>query len=196
MNTKDKEKRSFLSDIIGSNNYNKITETWKWPIAIYSVSALVLYGLTTICYSQVVSYLFSLLVGFNLFFIVFLFGLTVCLDIQVSGKGFEKRDGAKPSFMYICTILWLVILLFVGVFAIWKTEKMRKDYAFQCKTVYVDQANKILHLYDFCESIDWDHVEKVKVHTINHNNYSRCEECIEWTYEMHDAARDLYLRHE
>lgn len=83
-----------------------------------------------------------------------------------------------------------------GVFAIWKTEKMRKDYAFQCKTVYVDQANKILHLYDFCESIDWNHVEKVKVHTINHNNYSRCEECIEWTYEMHDAARDLYLRHE
>ena len=62
--------------------------------------------------------------------------------------GKKKKKEPKP-FKYKLTIVWGVILLALGIVAIYYSNRYRNRYAFECETFLVDEKAGIYHL-------DWD----------------------------------------
>lgn len=188
-------KQSFLSNLLKclfGDIYDDLLKPYaRIIVAIGTCVLCILVGLSTICHYSFVSQLVNLTTGTSLIFIVYVLALIVLLDIEVA---IEKPDfyyhtskpTKKPKTMeYKLTIVWGVVLIFLGIGAIYSTNKYRKQYAFECSSFLVNHNTKIYHL-------DWDNdcevateasnLEKMKGYQIK-KSYRLCEWCQEWAEE-------------
>ena len=88
------------------------------------------------------------------------------------------------------TIVWSVVLLLVGLSAIFFSNRYRKQYSFDCSTILVDQSAGIYHLewIDDCEvAADSDGLVEMKGYEIKGRGYKICDWCKEYAEDVEDA---------
>ena len=156
------EKQSFLSNIVGANTYHEYK-----------------------------GYAKTIITGTSILFIVYIAALVLVLDIQVdvdepeSGYWYKPEKKPRPT-TYKLTVVWGVVLIALGISAIYFSNQSRKNYAFECDTFLVDLQAGIYHF-------DWDNdcevaseatdLEKMQGYQID-KSYTLCEWCKEWAEEV------------
>lgn len=195
-------KKSFISNLVGRDSYQSF-KAYSIPIVIIGTCVLLfLYIIAHYVHSIVISYLLNLTNGFSLLFIAYIVALITVLDIEVEMEENETMPWQKPikdpkPFRYKLTIIWAIVMVVMGVAALFYTNKYREQYAFECETFLVDNKSGIYHLdwdYIECETANSaDKLEPMKGYKIN-KSYSFCKECQDWLYDAEDEQREAHLR--
>lgn len=186
-------KQSFLSNIIGRNTYDEFKDYAKVIIAIGTCVLAIVLLLSLFFHWSFISSLLSLVTGTSLLFIAYIAALVLVLDIEVDVDEPEKSYWSEPEkkpkpAAYKLTIAWGVVLVALGISAIYFSNKYRKYYAFECDTFLVDHQAGIYHL-------DWDNDCEVAAESGNletmqgyeiDKSYTLCEWCEEWAEDAED----------
>ena len=188
-------KQSFISNIIGRDTYDEFKGYAKAFIAIGTCILAVTFLLSLFFHWGFISNLLSIFTGTSLLFIAYIAALVLVLDIEVDVDEPEKSYWSEPErkpvpTAYKFTIVWGVVLIALGVSAIYYSNLYRKNYAFECSTFLVDQNAGIYHLdcYNKCEdAAQAFELEKMKGFQID-DSYTFCEWCKEWA---EDAEADF-----
>lgn len=195
------KKQSFLSNLLSDETYDNWTGNARVIIASGTVILLVLFGLSYCFYSSIISFLLKLVTGTSLLFIVYMVMWLFLLDIKVDVDEPEQfswetpKETVKP-IAYKLSSLWTVVLVILGILAIYFTNKYREQYSFECDTFWVDKQTHLYHL-DWTECETSEHtrnLEEIQGYLIP-DNYSLCEECKEIAEEAGaDYERERYFR--
>ena len=180
-------KQSFISNLLGKDKYDGLKSKAKIIIAIGTCILAILFLLTYFFHWGLLSTLLNLVTGTSLLFVVYIAALILVLDIEVDVEEPERYYWSEPEKLpkptsYKLTIVWGVILIILGIGAIYFSNVYRKQYAFECDTFLVDHQKKTYHL-------DWDNdceeaemasrLEKMKGYQID-DSYTFCYWCEEW----------------
>lgn len=183
------EQKSFLSNLIGKNTYSDLKDWAKIIVPVGTVILAILFLLSQFVYWKIVSGLLSLVTGTSLLFIVYIAALVVVFDIKVDVEEDEYehylygKQVSPKSTAYKMTAVWGVMLIILGIAAIYFSNKYRKYYAFECSTVIVDHKAGIYHLdYDNdCEvAAEAENLERMKGYELKETDYTLCEWCQDW----------------
>lgn len=181
---------SFLSNFLGEESYEDWVDNARIVIAVGTIILLVFLGLSFLFHSNIVSYLLKLVTGTSLLFIAYVAMWVLVLDIRVDVDeseeyGWERPKKSHKPIAYKLSALWTVVLIILGIVAIYYSNKYRKQYAFECDTFFVDKQTYLYHL-DWTECETSGHAENLEeVHGYQIPvNYSICEECKEIAEEV------------
>lgn len=187
-------KQSFLSNILGKNTYDEYKGYSKLVIAIGTCVLLLLLALSNFVYWGFVSSLLNFVTGTSLLFIAYVAAFIILLDIQVDVEEPERNYWSqnvksKKPITYNLTIAWEVLLVILGIAAIYFSNNYRKQYAFECETFLVDGTSGIYHLdYNDCEVAEEAmNLKEMKGYEIEDLNCTFCDWCKEW---LEDAEAD------
>ena len=151
-------KKSFLSHFIGERTYEVLKRYSNLVLLIGTGILVVLFLLLFFFHWTFVSRLLNLTTGTSLLFIMYIAAVILLLDIQVDVEEFARRYWSESedylkTTKYKMTIVWGVFLIVIGLSAIFFSNRYRKQYAFDCSTILVDQGAGIYHLewIDDCE---------------------------------------------
>lgn len=187
-------KQSFLSNILGRSTYDESKGYAKLVIAIGTCILLLLFILSNFVHWGFVSNLLNLVTGTSLLFIAYIAALIIVLDIEVDVEEPERdywssKVESKKPITYKFTIVWSILLVLLGIAAIYFSNGYRKQYAFECETFLVDRASGIYHLdFDDCEEAEEAaKLEEMKGYEIEKLNCTFCDWCKEW---LEDAEAD------
>lgn len=188
-------KQSFLSNIVGRDTYDVIKGFSKAIVLIGTGILAILLGLSCICHYGFVCKLLNLVTGTSLLFVGYVIAWIFLLDVEVDAD--EWTHEPKTPIHYKLTIVWLVILVLLGVTAIFFSNKYRKQYAFECNTFLVDTQSGIYHIDwdNDCEiAADADDLELMKGYQID-KTYTLCPWCEEWAEDAEfEAESNRYFR--
>lgn len=184
-------KQSFLSNLIGRNTYEAGKEYAKPVVLIGSCILLVLYVLSHFFHLGIICYLVGLTNGMSLLFIGFIAELILLLDMRVEVEEPERNAWDKPEkkprpVAYKLTIVWAIVLVLLGILAIYYSNKYRNQYSFECDTFLVDTEAGIYHFdwNDDCEKAEEaGSLEEMKGYQID-ESYTLCEWCKETQEDM------------
>ena len=188
-------KRSFISYLIGKDLYDELKDYSKPIILIGSGILLVLFLLSFFVHWRFVSKLLSLVTGTSLLFLVYIAALILFLDKEVDVEEpisyYRHVSEQMPKTRtFKLTIVWGVVLILLGISAIYFSNRYRKQYAFDCSTILVDQSAGIYHLewIDDCEvAAETDWLEEMKGYEIKGKGYKICDWCKEYAEEAEEA---------
>ncbi len=188
-------KKSFISNLIGKNLYYGLKNYSKPIILIGTGILLVLFLLSFFVHWRFVSKLLSLVTGTSLLFLVYIAALIVFLDKEVDVEepiSYYHHDSEQmpKTKSFKLTIVWGVVLILLGISAIFFSNRYRKQYAFDCSTILVDQSAGIYHLewIDDCEvAAESDCLEEMKGYEIKGKGYKICDWCKEYAEEVEEA---------
>jgi len=148
-------KKSFLSNLLGRNTYDTFKDYAKIIVPIGTCILAILFTLTFFVHWNIVSSLLSLVTGTSLLFIAYIGVIILLLDFEVDVEEpersyyWEEPVKVKSRKEYKLTIAWGILLIMLGVTAIYFSNKYRKHYSFECSTFLVDEKAGIYHLdYD------------------------------------------------
>jgi len=194
---------SFLANLLGKNTYADFKD---WSKIIVPIGTIILVGfflLSQFVYWEIISQLLSLVTGTSLLFLAYIAALIVVLDIKVDIEEpeyefYQYKKEAPKSTAYKMTMVWGVILIILGITAIYFSNKYRKHYAFECSTVLVDRGAGKYHLdYDNdCElAAEAVSLEKMKGYELEQTNYTLCEWCQDWADDVEaEYESERYFR--
>lgn len=203
-----KESRSFLKDIIGRNTYNGIKELAHIIIPVATCFLAVLWGLSKIVHRNLLSFLLDLTTGTSWLFIAYILGLIVLIDkgkdVVLEENIFARLGQSRYYFPdekpkgYKRTIVQGVILVTLGIVAVYFTNNYRKSYAFECSSFLIDKTHRLYHINtnNGCEYKSRN-VEKVKGYQLmeEYRDYRFCDWCKDWAEEVEDEYEsDRYFR--
>lgn len=192
-------RQSFISNLIGKDNYDAFKELAKIVIAVGTCVLAILLILTNFFHWGFLSTLLNLVTGTSLLFIAYVAAFILVLDIEVDVDEPERHYWSKPvkqpkPLQYKLTIIWGIILIILGIGAIYFSNDYRKQYSFECDTFLVDHQEKIYHL-------DWDNgcelasessnLVKMKGYEID-KSYTLCDWCECWASDAeaeYEASR-------
>lgn len=183
------QKQSFLSNLLG-DAYSSLKSYAIWISLIGSGILMILYILSHYFHLGIVSWLLNLTSGTSLLFIGYIAAIIVLADRRVEVDEpenylYNEVEGPK-SFKYKLTIAWGVILLALGIVAIYYSNRYRNRYAFECETFLVDEKAGIYHLewYDECEkAAKAEKLKSLKGYQIE-KNFKFCDYCEEYQKEV------------
>ena len=178
------QKQSFLSKMLGGA-YSDLRGIAIWVSLIGSGILIVLYALSYFFYSGIISWFLNLTSGTSLLFIGYIAAIIVLADIRVEvdepeNHWHHEKKEPKP-FKYKLTIVWGVILLALGIVAIYYTNRYRNHYAFECETFLVDEKDGIYHLdwnSDCSIAEEAECLDEMQGYQIE-KTFKFCEECQE-----------------
>lgn len=192
-------RQSFISNLIGKDKYDVFKVFAKIIIAIGTCVLAILLLLTHFFHWGFLNTLLYLTTGTSILFIVYVVAIILVLDIEVDIDEPERyyySDPVKQSkpLQYKLTIVWGVILIILGIGAIYFSNDYRKQYSFECDTYLVDHQEKIYHL-DWnidCEvAAESSNLVKMKGYEIN-QSYKLCNWCECWASDAeaeYEASR-------
>ena len=183
-------KQSFISNIIGKNNYDDFNGKAKIIIAIGTCILSILLSLTYFFHWGFLSELLNFVTGTSLLFIAYVASFILVLDIEVDvdepEKDYWSESVKQPKpIQYKLTIVWGVIMIIIGIGAIYFSNDYRKQYSFECETHLVDHQKKIYHLNKDidCEvAAESSHLVEMKGYEID-KSYKFCDWCECWAEE-------------
>lgn len=192
-------KQSFISNLLGKDKYDGLKSKAKIIVAIGTCILAILFLFTYFFHWGLLSTLLNLVTGTSLLFVVYIAALIVVLDIEVDVEKPESYYYLEPEKLpkptsYKLTIVWGVILIILGIGAIYFSNDYRKQYSFECDTYLVDHQTKIYHLdWDIdCEvAAEANHLEKMKGYEID-KSYTLCDWCESWAEDAeaeYEASR-------
>ena len=191
-------KKSFLSHLIGRDIYDELRRYALIIIVIGTSILAVLLLLSLFFHGVFISRLLNWVTGTSLLFIIYIAAVIISLDKEVEVNVPDRYYEAKPGEFqktraYKLTIVWGVVLLAIGVSAVFFSNRYRKQYAFECSTILVDTDAGIYHYYwnNDCELAQktGDLIE-MKGYEIKGQDYHLCEYCEEYAEEIEDLARE------
>ncbi len=195
------KKQSFLSNLLGEETYENWIGYARIIIAVGTIILLIILGLSIMFHSNIISFLLKLVTGTSLLFIAYVVMWVLLLDIKVDVDEPEvynwelPKEASKP-IAYILSTLWTVVLIILGIIAIYITNKYREQYAFECDSFWVDKHAHLYHL-DWTECETSEHAGNLEEMQGNQipDNYSLCEECKEIAEDAGaDYDTDRYFR--
>lgn len=181
--------------MIGRDFYDGVKEYAKPIILIGTGILVILFLLSLFVHWTFISRLLSLVTGTSLLFLIYIAALIFVLDKEVDIEEpdyyyrYESKRTPKTK-AYKLTIVWGVVLLLLGISAIYFSNKYRKQYAFDCSTVLVDHNAGIYHLewIDDCEiAAESEDLVEMKGYEIKGMGYKVCEWCKEYAEEAEEA---------
>lgn len=194
-------KQSFLSNLIGEDCYEEYTRMAMKIVGVGGLVLVVLFTLSYFCHSGIINYLLKLTTGTSLLFIAYIAACILLLDIRVEVEKLEqkrwgeKKESPKP-LKYKLTIVWSIILLVLGVAAIYFSNKYRNQYDFECTTFLVDHKAHVYHLdwNDDCEeAANAEGLEEIFGYEID-DSYTFCEGCEEYEEDVESEAAITHVR--
>ncbi len=188
-------KKSFISNLIGKDLYYGLKNYSKPIILIGTGILLVLFLLSFFVHWRFVSKLLGLVTGTSLLFLVYIAALIVFMDKEVDVEepiSYYRHDSEQmpKTRSFKLTIVWGVVLILLGISAIFFSNRYRKQYAFDCSTILVDQSAGIYHLewINDCEvAAESDCLEEMKGYEIKGKGYRFCDWCKEYAEEVEEA---------
>lgn len=196
-------KKSFISNLIGRDFYDGIKEYAKPIILIGTGILAILFLLSLFVHWTFISRLLNLVTGTSLLFIIYIAALIFVLDKEVDIEEpdyyyrYESERTPKTK-AYKMTIVWGIVLIIMGISAIYFSNRYRKQYAFDCSTFLVDQEAGIYHLdwINGCKiAAESEDLVEMKGYEIKGMGYKICEGCKEYAEEVEDAYNaDRYYR--
>ena len=131
------EKRSFLSNLIGSYTYEELKYYAKYVLAIGTCVLVVLYLLSIFFHWSFISRLLNLTTGTSLLFIIYIAAAILCLDKEVEvdepeSSYWSRQANTPKTTPYKLTIVWGILLIVLGVTAIFFSNRYRNQYACDC----------------------------------------------------------------
>ena len=196
-----KVKQSFLSNLLGEHSYEEYSSIAMKIVGIGGLVLITLFTLSHFFHSGIINYLLKLATGTSLLFIAYIAACILLLDIRVEVEKpdqewwEEKKESRKP-LKYKLTIVWGVVLLVMGIAAIYFSNKYRNRYDFECTTFLVDHKAHVYHLdwNDDCEdAANAEELEEMYGYEID-DSYSFCEGCEECEEEMESEAAIAHVR--
>ena len=194
-------KQSFISNLFGQNTYAEFKGVAMLVFLIGTGILIVLYILSLFFHAGIISYLMNLTNGYSLLFLGYIIATIILFDIEVDVEepeknywGEEKKE-PKP-FKYKLTIVWGVVLLILGIVAIYYSNRYRNHYAFECETFLVDEKAGIYHLdwnSDCSIAEEAEELEKMQGYQID-EKFKFCEECQECLEEVESEAGLVHAR--
>lgn len=190
-------KQSFISNIIGYNNYEEFVGYAKIIIAVGTCMLIVVGGLSYYFHSSIINRFLQLLSGTSLLFIVYVAACILLLDIRVEVEKpeqecwEEKKEISKPM-KYKLTIVWGIVLVMMGIAAIYFSNKYKNQYDFECTTFLVDHKAHVYHLdwNDNCGNAEnADELKEMYGYEID-DTYSFCKGCKEYEEDLESEADD------
>ena len=194
-------RQSFISSIIGRNTYDQFVAYAQIIVAVGTCLIALFIGLSSFFHSSIINWFLQLLTGTSLLFIAYIAAFIILLDIQVSVDEPERYAWKEPEkvqrpFKYKLTIIWGIILIIIGISAIYISNKYRKHYAFECNTYLVDTQRHIYHVdwNDDCdEANEAEELEEKYGYEID-DSYRLCESCKDLLDEMESYESERYIR--
>jgi hypothetical protein len=191
----EKVKQSYLSNLIGENSYEEYSRLAMKIVGIGGLILIILFTLSHFFHSGIINYLLKLTTGTSLLFIAYIAACILLLDIRVEVEKIElewweeKKEVHKP-LKYKITVVWGVVLLALGIAAIYFSNKYRNQYDFECTTFLVDHKAHVYHLdwNDDCEdAANAEELEEMYGYEID-DSYSFCEGCKEYEEDVESEA--------
>ena len=197
----EKVKQSYLSNLIGEKCYEEYSTLAMKIVGIGGLILIFLFILSHFFHSGIINYLLKLTTGTSLLFIAYIAACILLLDIRVEVEKTEQEWWAKKKappkpLKYKLTIVWCVILLVLGIAAIYFSNKYRNRYDFECTTFLVDHKAHVYHLdwNDDCEdAANAEELEEMYGYEID-DSYSFCEGCREYEEDVESEAAVAYVR--
>lgn len=194
-------RQSFISNIIGRDTYDQFVAYAQIIVAVGTCLIALFIGLSYFFHSSIINWFLQLLTGTSLLFIAYIAAFIILLDIQVSVDEPERYAWKEPEkvqrpFKYKLTIIWGIILIIIGISAIYISNKYRKHYAFECNTYLVDTQRHIYHVdwNDDCdEANEAEELEEKYGYEID-DSYRLCESCKDFLDEMESYESERYIR--
>lgn len=195
-------KQSFISNIIGRDNYDGIKFLSKRIAVIGACIIAIIYLLSHYFHCGFISWLLDWVSGTSILFVAYIAALIVVLDIRVNVDEPEKdiwsmpKNNTKP-ITYKLTIVWSVMLIVLGISAIYFSDKYRDLYTFECTTFLVDRQAGIYHLdwNNHCDvKEEADFLYEMKGYQIG-QSYILCEWCDDWASDAEsEYESNKYIR--
>ena len=177
-------KQSFLSNLIGNNNYEFCKQNSKMVAIIGTAFLTFFLGLSLICHYEFVNHGLGLITGFSLLSIIYVADLIILFDKRVDiDTDVQKKHKYKKTAVRGC----ILIVLGVGMLVLGHIYK--RNYSFDCTTFYVDDKHEVYHIFNGvdCEAAyEVDVLIKKKGYQIN-NSYKLCPNCKEWAEELENG---------
>ena len=176
-----KVKRSYLSNLIGENSYEEYSSLAMKIVGIGGLILIVLFVISQFFHSGIINYLLKLTTGTSLLFIAYIAACILFMDIRVEVEKpeqvwwEEKKESPKP-LKYKLTIVWSVVLLVLGIAAIYFSNNYRNQYDFECTTFLVDHKAHVYHLNwnDDCEdAVNAEELEEMYGYEIDDSKVSQ-----------------------
>ena len=181
-----KLRKSYLSNLLGNYTYEEFKEYSKYIVSIGSGIIVFLLALSHFFHYGLLSYLLNLTLGFSLLFIAYIVAWTLFLDYRVEVDEPERMPWEEPvefakPIRYRLTIIWAILLVVIGLFAIIFSNKFKNQYSFECDTFLVDSQAGIYH-YEWnedCEKAEnAEELVKMKGYEID-KQFHLCDYCEE-----------------
>lgn len=197
----EKVKQSYLSNLIGENSYEEYSSLATNIVGIGGLILIVLFALSQFFHSGIINYMLKLTTGTSLLFIAYLAACILFLDIRVEvekpeQEWWEKKKESPKPLKYKLTIVWGIVLLMLGIAAIYFSNKYRSMYDFECTTFLVDHNAHVYHLdwNDDCEdAANAEELEEMYGYEID-DSYSFCEGCKEYEEDLESEAATAHIR--
>lgn len=194
-------KQSFFSNLIGENSYEQFTQYAKIIVAVGTCLLVIFVSLSLFFHSGIINWFLQLLTGTSLLFIAYVAAWIILLDIKVDVEEPERHAWGEPkktqrSLLYKLTVVWGVVIILLGISAIYISNKYRKHYAFECDTFLVDHQQRIYHVEwnDDCDIANKAEVlEKMYGYEID-KSYNLCESCHDFLDDMESYESERYIR--
>ena len=188
------KKQSFISNLFGDNTYTTIKRYSIWIFLIGTGILIILYVLSSLFHVGIISSLLNITSGTSLLFIGYIAAIIVLADkrVEVDEPEYYLHNEVKEPkpFKYKLTIVWGIILLVLGIVAIYYSNRYRNHYSFECETFLVDEKNGIYHLdwNDDCSIAEKaESLEEMQGYQID-KSFKFCEECQECLEELESEA--------
>ena len=194
-------KQSFISNIISKSTYDQFLGYAKVIVAVGSCLLAICIGLSFFFHSSIINWFLQLLTGTSLLFIAYIAAWILILDVQVSVDeperyAWKESEKVQRPFKSKLTSIWGIILIILGISAIYISNKYRKHYAFECGTYLVDTQQHIYHVdwNDDCDvANEAEELEERYGYEID-DSYRLCESCKDFLDEMESYESERYIR--
>lgn len=183
----EETKFSFLSKRIGEKDYEDIKKAAFVYFIVGSVIFGIVYTLTYFYNNGLLSFVLDWCSCISPLFILYILSFVLLLDIRLS---IEKRNVKIVTFI---TMLWNVIILLPGLYAMYYTYNYRYAYKEKCTIYYVEKGRGIYHLYDECNDLPRFNVVELNGNQLNKVHFKLCPSCLEIKQEDDGYALEHFV---
>lgn len=183
----ESKRKSLIYSLLGEDIYSIFEECPKRTLLISTLFICAIFALSFVCRLKLLCVLVTFCSGLSPIFIAYLLAVVVSIDKRQ--KTIEIDD--KKSLKNVFFVAKGIILLILGLSAIFYSFKVRWHYNFECRDYIVDMMTGYYHYIDVsCPSaLNSEDLYMMSGYEIEQSGFEICPYCREY---MYNAASSLF----